>query len=130
MKLEVNLDVQYRDLDPLGHVNNAVYLSYFEHARVKLFEDLYKGNVEYNFVLAHAQIDFIKPLYLERIKIISWVSHIGNTSFRIDYEIYNSKNELCAKGYTIQVMFDKNKKEKLKIDENFRNYLLRYQDNF
>ncbi|MFZ8846335.1 MAG: acyl-CoA thioesterase [Candidatus Hydrothermia bacterium] len=56
MKVELELEVQYRDLDPLGHVNNAVYLSYFEQARVKMFENLYKNNPNYNFVIAHLAI--------------------------------------------------------------------------
>jgi acyl-CoA thioesterase FadM len=88
-----------------------------------MFENLYKDNPNYNFVIAHAEIDYLKPLYLEKIKIVCWVSDIGKTSFKIDYEIYNSKNEICAKGSTIQAMFDPIKKQKIEIDEKFKNYL-------
>ncbi len=123
MRLEFELEVQYRDLDPLGHVNNAVYLSYFEHARVKMFEKLYDNKPHYNFVVAHVEVDYIKPIFLEKIKVISWISNIGRTSFKIDYEIYNSKNELCTKGFTIQVMFDPVKQQKVEIENDFRDYL-------
>ena len=38
--VRVPIDVRWRDLDPLGHVNNAVYLSYFEIARVRYAQAL------------------------------------------------------------------------------------------
>ena len=47
-----------------------------------MFENLYKDNPNYNFVIAHAEIDYLKPLYLEKIKIVCWVSNIGKTSFK------------------------------------------------
>ena len=47
-----------------------------------MFENLYKDNPNYNFVIAHAEIDYLKPLYFEKIKIVCCVSNIGKTSFK------------------------------------------------
>ncbi|MEO0138459.1 MAG: thioesterase family protein [candidate division WOR-3 bacterium] len=124
--IEVKEDVRYADLDTLGHVNNAVYLSYFEHARVKMFAEYYQKYGNFHFVIAHAEVDYIKPIYLETITIRAWVSRIGKTSFTIDYEIYNEKGELCAQGKTVQVGYDPEKKTKREIEGEFLRYIERY----
>jgi len=125
--MEVKLEVRYADLDTLGHVNNAIYLTYFEQARVHLLDEYYKktkGN--FDFVIAHAEVDYLHPIFLEEITVRVWVSRIGNTSFTLSYEIYNQKGTLCAKGHTVQVVFDARSGSKKPIPDDFREYLRRY----
>ncbi len=122
-RFATNIQVRYRDLDTYGHVNNAVYLTYFEVARVGAFLDLFKKNPELRFVIAHASIDFIRPARLaQELTVYTWVSRIGNTSFTLEYEIVNQKGELVAKGATVQVTIDaEGKKEK--VSDTLRTYL-------
>ncbi len=124
--ISFKLEVRYRDLDTLGHVNNAVYLTYFEQARVRMLMDYYSSVDNYDFVVAHASVDFLKPIYLEEITVVAYVSRIGNTSFTIDYEIYNSKNEICARGRTVQVVIDRKTLRKRNIPESLRKHLQSY----
>ncbi len=125
--MEVKLEVRYADLDTLGHVNNAVYLTYFEQARVHLLDEYYRKNRgDFDFVIAHAEVDYLHPIFLEEITVKVWVSRIGNTSFTLSYEIYNGKGTLCARGHTVQVVYDARRGTKKPISDDFRDYLQRY----
>ena len=106
-RFATKIQVRYRDLDTYGHVNNAVYLTYFEIARVGAFLDLFSKNPDIRFVIAHASVDFLKPARLaQELTVHTWVSRIGNTSFTLEYEIKNEEGDLIAKGSTIQVTID------------------------
>jgi len=56
--------VRFRDMDAQGHVNNSVYSTYFETGRVAMFRDpdLSIGVANATFVLARAEIDFLREL--------------------------------------------------------------------
>ena len=100
--IECQVQVRYRDLDTFDHVNNAVFLSYFEHARAVMLVDLYR---KYNirFVIAHLCIDYHKPAFLlDTLTVRMWVSKIGKTSWEFQYEL-KRENELLATGSSVQV---------------------------
>jgi acyl-CoA thioester hydrolase len=62
----VPIQVRFRDLDALGHVNNAVYLTYLEVARAAYFSRLEPDWVgKGHFILARAEVDFLRPILLE-----------------------------------------------------------------
>ncbi len=119
--------MMYRDLDTLGHVNNAVYLSYIEHARVLMFNEYFRRYRNFHFVIARAEIDYVHPLFLlDEVEVVAWVSSIGRTSFTIEYEVYNGKGELCARAKTVQVAYDPDRRTKREIDPVFLSYLERH----
>jgi acyl-CoA thioester hydrolase len=106
------LKIRFRDLDPLNHVNNAVYNTYFEEARVNFvntvseFRDsMSKGK---SFVLVHIEIDYLKPiLYGESILIGSALDELGNSSIKGFQAIYDKDTkELKAVCKTTGVWFD------------------------
>ncbi len=103
----VGIEVRYRDLDPLGHVNNAVYLSYIELARVRYFELL--GALEGALgrgeapVVARAEIDYRRPIYLgEAVRVGARVVRVGRSSFAMDYRV-ESDGKLAAEARTVHV---------------------------
>ncbi len=125
--VRARLPVMYRDLDTLGHVNNAVYLSYIEHARVLMFNEYFRKYRNFHFVIARAEIDYLRPLFLlDEVEVVAWVSSIGRTSFTIEYEVYNGRGELCARARTVQVAYDPEKRAKREIDPVFLDYLKRH----
>ena len=85
----VEIPVQYRDLDPLGHVNNAVYVSYLETARVDYLEAMTDlAADEITFVVASLEIDYERPITKEDdLTVALWISHVGESSCTMDYEI-------------------------------------------
>jgi acyl-CoA thioester hydrolase len=93
---EIKLQLRYRDLDSLGHVNNAVFLSYFEIGRIGLFRlNSNDYNVDsINFVIAHMEIDFLKTLHLfDAVILRTRIVKVGRTSFTFDHEIVSEQGE-------------------------------------
>jgi acyl-CoA thioester hydrolase len=83
------LDVRFRDCDPLGHVNNAVYLTYLEQARLHCWRALWgfgeAGSSVPGVILARAEIDYRMPArYGQTLEIRIDLAAIGKTSFTYD----------------------------------------------
>jgi acyl-CoA thioester hydrolase len=115
--------VIFRDVDSFGHVNNAVYLTYFEWARAQMWFDLtgikdIPENI--GFIVARAEIDFIAQIGMEPIEIRVRVSEMRNTSFDTVYEIRLSSGKLAATGKVVVVLFDWNTQRKTPISDEFR----------
>ncbi len=58
--------VRFHELDPYGHVNHAVYLSYFEQARVELLDEIGFGltrlrDMGYNLLVVDVRVRFLAP---------------------------------------------------------------------
>ncbi|TMI44591.1 acyl-CoA thioesterase [Candidatus Bathyarchaeota archaeon] len=109
VKFSIELPVQFRDIDVMGHVNNATYLQYMETARVELarrFGQLTDG-IRPGFIVASARCDFKKPIRDEhRITVSVWVSRIGDHSWDLDYSIHGPRGVEYAIGRTTQVAYD------------------------
>ncbi|NIS30651.1 MAG: acyl-CoA thioesterase, partial [Actinobacteria bacterium] len=62
----VSLPVRFRDLDPMGHVNNAVYATYLEHARARYFRDVVgEALPTADTVLVHLSVDYRAPIDMD-----------------------------------------------------------------
>src|SRR5699024_237647 len=59
------IPIRFRDLDPLKHVNNAIFSTYYEDARIQFIQQVpsLTDQIEqhYSFVLANVSIDFVHP---------------------------------------------------------------------
>lgn len=115
-------DVIFRDLDAFGHVNNAVFLTYFEIARTLLWFDVSGGREarDVAFIVARAECDFRLQVGLERIEIRVRFGELRRTSFDTLYEIRNSGGVLAATGKVVVVMFDWEKQSKIVISDDLR----------
>lgn len=109
-RFEYELEVQFRDCDPMGHVNNAVYLTYLESARFAWWRSAFgpNGLQEHGVILAHTEIDYRKPaLPGDRLVVRLRVEKIGRSSFAVGYEIANAKTRaLVAEARSVQVAYD------------------------
>ena len=115
--------VIFRDVDAFGHVNNAVYLTYFEWARAQMWFDLTGiSEVPKNigFIVARAEIDFIAQIGMEPIDIRVRVSEMRNTSFDTLYEIRLRNDQLAATGRVVVVLFNWHEQRKIPISDEFR----------
>jgi acyl-CoA thioester hydrolase len=91
----------------MGHVNNAVYATYLEQARIKYYESILDISLdEVDTVIVHLEIDYIKSLQLGNTVCISLiVSSIGTSSVTMDYILTNG-SEKVATAKTVQVLLD------------------------
>lgn len=106
---EHEIEVRFRDCDAMGHVNNAVYLSYLEQARVAFWHRLTgTSGIPRSFILARAEIDFKAPATLgDRVVVALRVEAVGRTSFTLAYDVLKARTrEVVASARTVQVMFD------------------------
>ncbi len=115
--------VIFRDVDAFGHVNNAVYLTYFEWARAQLWFLLTGGHAprDIGFIVARAECDFHQQIGMERIDICVRIGEMGTTSFETVYEIRKDNGrEIAATGRVIVVLFDWNTQKKTPISDDLR----------
>jgi acyl-CoA thioester hydrolase len=118
--------VLFRDVDAFGHVNNAVYFTYFEWARTLLWFEVagFGGPTDIGFIVAHAECDFRRQLSMERIEIRIRVGELRTSSFDTHYEIRTQQgDELAATGKVTVVLFDWTTNAKKPIDEELRRKL-------
>jgi acyl-CoA thioester hydrolase len=113
----VPVEVRWRDLDALGHVNNAVYLTYFEHARLGYVRALL-GDVErdprtrlphaFQFILAEVTCHYRTPVTLgDALTARIHVSRVGRKSFVFEYRLVDENTgRLMAEGCSTQVWFN------------------------
>lgn len=105
--VSVPIQVRFRDLDALGHVNNAVYLTYLEVARAAYFSRLRQDWLEKgHFILARAEVDFKRPIHLEdQVEVGVRVVRLGRSSFDMEYLVL-ANGEEAARGKTVQVWLE------------------------
>jgi len=106
-----SLQVRFRDCDAMGHVNNAVYLTYLEEARFAYWRALWgaeMGSPEApGVILARAEIDYRRAArYGETLDIRTSLDDIGRTSIRSAYEIVNATGDLVAAAKSVLVLYD------------------------
>jgi acyl-CoA thioester hydrolase len=121
------IEVRFRDLDGMGHVNNAVFFTYIEAARTEYLMALTgaKRLEEVDWIIASASLNFRKPVtYGDPLQVRVKPTKVGTTSFTLHYEIWNTKEKaVVAEGETAIVMFDYAKRTKKPIAKELREKL-------
>ena len=106
------MDVRWREMDALGHVNNAQYLSYVEETRVQWFNSLQNGWQEGDAapIVAAIHVDFRKPIvWPEQITVSLFAEKRGSKSATIGHRIHSAGDAsvIYAEGYTVLVWIDR-----------------------
>ena len=90
---ELAIAVQFRDLDAMAHVNNAVYLAWLEQVRNTAYlrmlgrTDPLEAGRGLDFVVARAEVDYLAPVHFgDEIAVSAWPVHVGRSSFTLAYE--------------------------------------------
>jgi acyl-CoA thioester hydrolase len=109
------IEVRFRDCDPMGHVNNAVYLTYLEQARLVHWRALWGfGGVPDapvgetpGVILARAEVDYRIPArYGDMLEVRIGLAAVGRSSFTYEYEIVDTQARVVATARSVQVMYD------------------------
>lgn len=104
--------IRFRDLDTFGHVNNAVYFTFMEMARVDYFTQI--GLLRPGafpspfFIIAEASCQFKAPIDMDTSLVVQTrVSRLGNSSFDMEYRfVHQADDVVLATGRTVLVTFD------------------------
>ncbi len=117
--------IRFRDLDAMGHVNNAVYLTYMESARVAFLVDLEaaKGFADLGIIVARIEIDFRAPLgFGEEVEVGVRAGRFGTKSFDLEYELW-AGSRLVAEAKSVCVGYDYSIGESVPIPDTWRERL-------
>ena len=131
---KIPIQVRFRDVDLMGHVNNAVFFTYFEMGRTAFNQDhVYKvvDRESSSFILAHAGCDYIRPIVLGTdLTLHIGVKNIKTKSFQYVYLLTDAEDESIeyAKGESVQVCYDYTRNTSVEIPPEFRKVLLRFED--
>jgi acyl-CoA thioester hydrolase len=127
--------VRYGDLDPQGHVNNAAFITYLEHARVSYVRQLGlwdgKSFLEIGFILARVEMDYREPIQLtDLIEVGVKVSSLGNKSLIMEYLVRErDKSRIFAEGKTVQVAYDYQEKSTIALNESWKETIRQFEGN-
>lgn len=113
-KVSKDIEVRFTDIDALGHVNNASFLSYLEEVRLQymghIFPDLdyHKDFSSFPIILGEVFCRYISPAFLgETLCVQTKVTEFGTKSFSMAYLLTDKKtNRLVATAKTTMVMYD------------------------
>jgi len=128
------LAVRFNDCDPLGHANNASYLTYLEQARFTLWRAQLNfmaksaadaGPRGLGFILARAELDFLAQVrYGDELEVRLGLAAIGRTSFTYEYEIVDlASGTIVVNARSVQVYFDYDGQKAVPIPEELREKL-------
>ena len=129
-RFTTEVQLRFRDLDAMGHVNNVVYLTYCELARTQFYmKHAFKRSLhDIDFILAHVDIDYVAAAeWGDQVEVSVWPTKIGESSFTLAYEIREKRSSrLLAKSSSIQVSYDYGTKKTKPIPPEFRKMLEEY----
>ena len=113
------------ETDGVGHINNVFVPIWFEAGRREIFRifspDL--DFVNWKLALVKVTVEYVDQLYFaENVEIRTGIQKIGNSSFTIKEEIYQT-NRLCAKGEAVYVNYNFKEKKSVAISNEIREKL-------
>ena len=125
------VQLRFLDIDPMGHLNNAIYFQLMDLAKVKYFTALggvFDGKAE-SLVIVNVNCSFFSPAYLnENIEVLTGVESIGDRSLRLEQRVVNADNgDVKCVCHTIMAGFDPVAVESIRISDEWRHKISSYE---
>jgi acyl-CoA thioester hydrolase len=126
-RAHVDIEPRFRDTDAMGHVNNAVYVTYLEVARQDYWRRL-TGSNDYGrvpFVVARIEIDLQSPLLVgEIVRVFLRTSWVSRSSFEMEYVLHERDQGRCiATARTVLVTYDYAQNVSMPVPDSIRQAL-------
>ena len=125
--------IRFSDIDAVGHVNNATYLTYFEDARLHYWKDAIGWDFEKcGIIVGRSEINYLKQVTLfDKITCYVRVVRIGNSSFDVMHVLVKETatgHEICTTGKTVCICYDYSAKKSTPIPQIERNRMIEYDE--
>ena len=125
------LEVRLGDLDPFGHVNNAVIATYVEQGRVLYLRDVLGTGVDpvsMPFILAMLKIDYLSQvMFSDAVEVGSRVDWIGRTSIGMSHLLVNQDGRQLARSDAVLVAFDYSIEKPMPVPDDWRATVVAYE---
>jgi acyl-CoA thioester hydrolase len=125
-KHKLKIQIRFKDIDKLGHVNNANHLTYLESGRVEYFKDVIRTKMDWiktGMILANCEIAYKRPILLEdNLYCYTKVSRFGTKSFDVENLLLIDSSEgmlICAIAKTTLVCMDYETKETVEVPKEW-----------
>jgi acyl-CoA thioester hydrolase len=135
MKFYSPIDIRFRDLDALGHVNNVVYLTYVEQARVRYFDEVFGNRHDWDqwgVLLARTEINYLVPLlFKEEAKCGIECVAIGRKSMEFSFKMFKTVDgqEIeVASGVNVLVAFNHTENQSIPVPDVWKNAVEKYEE--
>lgn len=132
MPAPTTIQVRFNDIDMAGHAHNAVYLSWFEQARMDLLRNFIEKDHDWKkagMILARNEVDYKRPVHLsDQVEVECFCSAIGTKSFDLGYSLFVVKageRALHAQGRSVMVCFNYTTNTSFPVPETWRAKLAR-----
>ena len=108
----MRVQLRWRDMDMLGHLNQSVYHELLEEGRAALMSELVRrvgtSHTHGSFVLAHVDLDYHAEVRKDHgeVEIVVRLAQVGTSSLRLDHEVRLPDGNLAASGQTVLVAWD------------------------
>lgn len=133
-KHKIPIKVRFCDLDAMGHVNNAAYLSYLEEAYLAYYRDVLNIDIiklEFDAVVARIEIDYLEQVRLgDNVEVYTRTCKIGNKSSDIEQLIVvvdSESSRIAAKALSKLVSFDYKSNKTIPVPEKKRLIIERFE---
>lgn len=125
------IDVRFRDVDAFGHVNNAVFLSYVEQARIRYLAEALGRPItltdvsELPLILARLAVDYRSPIFFgQQVEVGTRVDWIGRTSFAMAHRLTaGDDGHLVAEASSVLVSYDYSAARPMPVPDDWRQRL-------
>ena len=125
------LEVRLGDLDPFGHVNNAVIATYVEQGRVLYLRDVLGTGVDpvsMPFILARLEIDYVSQVqFTDAVEVGSRVEWIGRTSIGMSHLLINQEARELARSEAVLVAFDYDVEKPMPVSDDWRAIMIAHE---
>ena len=112
----------------MGHVNHAVFFTYFEQCRFTWWRHLGSptGMPGAATVIVHAECDYRAPAHVhDELEVRLRLEKIGRTSVTLGYEVVNRETGVTlVEGRTVNVTVDRQTRRPIPVPEDTRTLLM------
>ena len=130
----IPIQVRWVDMDALGHVNNAKYLSYLELARIDYSRtlNLWNGDLsKTGLIMARVVLDYKLPLTAgDDVHVFTRCSRLGNRSFdteQLIVRVQDSSTQIAAQATITVVAYDYHSNQSIPISPEWRTRIGEYE---
>lgn len=128
------IQLRFNDFDVLGHVNNSIYLSFYDLGKTEYFTKVIPEMIngrEVGVVIVNINVSFLLPVYpQENVAVQTAVVEIGDKSFKLFQQLIDVEtNEVKCICQTVMVGFDAKTKSTKSIPQSWRDAIARFEEN-
>ncbi len=132
-KYSLPVQIRFNDIDPLGHINNNVYFSFFDLGKIDYWEKMQARSLDWtegSVVLANVNVDYFSPIYYkESIVVESKIIELGNKSGVFLQQIRNVKtNEIKCRCRSVFVAYNTALQTSMAIPDKWREVIAEIEE--